>query len=96
MGVVFLGRAAKWLAEIDPAIAGWKIFDFVTRPVNTAKYRKTSALDSHTHPSLPSAHAGIYMPTGRARGGSGPCIGGETPHSDDVAGDAFIRQLIHM
>ena len=35
------------------------------------------------------------MPSGRARGGSGPCIGGETPHSDDVAGDAFIRQLIH-
>ena len=22
LGVVFLGRAAKWLAEIDPAIAG--------------------------------------------------------------------------
>ena len=35
------------------------------------------------------------MPSGRARGGSGPCIGGVTPHSDDVADDAFIRQLVH-
>ncbi len=95
-GSVFSGSGGKMARRNRPSYSWVKIYDFVVRQVNTAKIRKTSALGSLTHPSLLSAHAGIYMPSGRARGGSGPCIGGGTPHSDDVAADTFIRQLIHM
>ncbi len=79
LGSGFSGSGGEMARRNRPSYSWVKISDFDTRLVNTEKYRKTS--------SLLSAHAGIYMPSGRARGGSGPCIGGGTPHSDDVAGD---------
>ena len=81
LGSGFSGSGGEMARRNRPSYSWVKIGDFVTRPVNTAKYRKTSALGSLTHPSLPSAHAGIYMPSGRARGGSGPCIGLVMPSS---------------